>query len=221
MVGTSVLAVKFSGGVAIMCDTVGAYGMTLRYKDVQRVHAVGPRMAVAATGEISDMQAIVDMLNERARDERCADDGRETSAKETHAFLTRVMYNRRNKFNPLWNHLVVAGFDAKAAPFLGYVDLIGTAWEENCIATGLGLHMAMPLMRERWSEGMTEAQARTLLEDCMRILYYRDTRTTNRFQMAIVTAAGVNISEPYSLATKWDYRAFVDPKGGADTGGSW
>jgi 20S proteasome alpha/beta subunit len=38
--------------------------------------------------------------------------------------------------NPLWNQLLIAGFRG-AAPFLGYVDLIGTAYEENFIATGL------------------------------------------------------------------------------------
>ena len=42
-----------------------------------------------------------------------------------------------NKFegNPFWNQLLIAGFRG-ATPFLGYVDLIGTAYEENFIATG-------------------------------------------------------------------------------------
>lgn len=38
--------------------------------------------------------------------------------------------------NPLWNQLLVAGYRGDA-PFLGYVDLIGTAYEENFIATGI------------------------------------------------------------------------------------
>ena len=40
--------------------------------------------------------------------------------------------------NPLWNQLLIAGFRGNA-PFLGYVDLIGTAYEENFIATGTAL----------------------------------------------------------------------------------
>ena len=37
------------------------------------------------------------------------DDGNSLGPKEVHNYLTRVMYNRRNKFNPLWNSLVLGG----------------------------------------------------------------------------------------------------------------
>lgn len=37
------------------------------------------------------------------------DDGNSLGPKEVHSYLTRVMYNRRNKFNPLWNSLVLGG----------------------------------------------------------------------------------------------------------------
>ena len=35
--------------------------------------------------------------------------GKELAPWEIHSYLCRVMYNRRNKFDPLWNSLVVAG----------------------------------------------------------------------------------------------------------------
>ena len=68
---------------------------------------------------------------------------------------------------------------------------------------------------------MDEASARTLLEDCMRVLWYRDTRALNKIQIAKITATGPVISDPYSLSANWDYAAFVKPKADADTGGSW
>lgn len=68
---------------------------------------------------------------------------------------------------------------------------------------------------------MSEAEARTLLEDCLRVLWYRDTRALNKVQVATITAAGASISDPYSLETKWDYASFVKPKADAATGGSW
>lgn len=37
------------------------------------------------------------------------DDGNSLGPKELHSYLTRVMYNRRNKFDPLWNSLVLGG----------------------------------------------------------------------------------------------------------------
>jgi hypothetical protein len=46
-------------------------------------------------------------------------------------------YQRRNKFNPLWNEVLVAGYK-NGKPFLGQLDMIGTAFEDNCLATGFG-----------------------------------------------------------------------------------
>ena len=60
------------------------------------------------------------------------------------------------------------------------MDKIGTAFEADYVATGLGKHMAIPIIRERWVPTLTEGQARTMLEECMRVLFYRDCRTINR-----------------------------------------
>lgn len=63
---------------------------------------------------------------------------------------------------------------------LGTVDQIGTSFEADFIATGLGKHVAIPLMRSRWRADLTESEARALLEDCARVLYYRDCRAINK-----------------------------------------
>ena len=165
------------------------------------------------------------------------------------------MYNKRNKMNPLYNRLIVAGFKdgARCAPrraaprrsprfappppplraalvrrsrslprsHLGYVDLYGTMFSDNYIATGYGNYLALPLIRDRWRPDLSEGEARALLEDCMRVLWYRDTRALNKIQLAKMTAAGTVISEPYSVDTKWNFRSFVQPKAGIATGGSW
>ena len=81
-----------------------------------------------------------------------------------------------------------AAADAPRKPFLGRVDKLGMSYEEDFIATGFGLHLAVPLLRTRWVPGMTQADAQALLEDCMRVLYYRDCRTINRIQFATIVA---------------------------------
>lgn len=50
------------------------------------------------------------------------DDGNSLGPKEVHSYLTRVMYNRRNKFNPLWNSLVLGGVK-NGQKYLGTVTL--------------------------------------------------------------------------------------------------
>lgn len=78
-------------------------------------------------------------------------------------------------------------------------------------ATGFGTYLGIPLLRKAWRQGLSAEEARKILEDAHRVLLYRDGRTLNKFQIAKVTADGVNISEPYSLKTDWEYRRFVDP----------
>ena len=155
------------------------------------------------------------------RDERSHEDGEFLTPNEIHSYLTRVMYNRRSKGDPLWNALIIAGVDHKGKSFVGTVDHLGTAFCDDFIATGFGHHFAMPIMREEWKADLTEAEARTLLEKCMRVCYYRDCNTINKIQIAKVVADGAQVSEPYSLETKWDYDSFIKTKAGSDTGGSW
>lgn len=218
--GTTVLGVKYADGVMMISDTLGSYGNLARYTDLRRIRRVGDFTLLGASGEYSDFQYIMDNLHELVLSEHVTDDDAKLSAPEIHSYLSRVMYNRRNKQNPLWNKLLVAGHkDGKS--FLGYVDLIGTCFTDNYIATGYGLHLALPLIRDRWRADMTEGEARALLEDCMRVLWYRDCRALNKLTLAKITEAGPVISEPYVLETKWDYRSFRVPKASADTGGSW
>ncbi len=51
----------------------------------------------------------MDVLQEMVLEEHVIDDNAKLSAEEIHSYLTRVMYNRRNKMDPLWNTLIVAG----------------------------------------------------------------------------------------------------------------
>lgn len=106
------------------------------------------------------------------------------------------MYQRRNKMNPLWNNLLVGGYkDGKS--FLGSVDYIGTAYEDDFLATGFGSYLAIPVLRKKWRPDMEEGEARELLEECLRILFYRDCRALNKIRIAKATADGTLVSKFY------------------------
>ena len=209
--GTSVIGTKFADGVIIACDTLGAYGSTKRYKSLDRIKKVNDRCVVAASGEISDFQHIMTLLDELVVDDLREDDGVELGPEEIYAYLCRVMYNRRNKFDPLWNSLVVGGVGRDGAPFLGTVGMIGTHYTDSHVTTGFANHLARPLLREKQSDGMPEAAAVDMMHDCLRVCAYRDKISINKFTLARVTKAGVSISEPFALDMKWDHKLFANP----------
>lgn len=206
-----------------------------KYKNAERLISVNSKTLIGGGGEYSDFQAITQLLKRNALEDLCTadslyedemDGNGEEDARQIWNYLRAVMYNRRNKMNPLWNDLVIAGCGTgdggEGECFLGLVDKIGTTYEDDYIATGFGSYLALPILREKWSVDLSEGEARALLEDCMRVLFYRDCRALNRIQIAKVTKEdGVLISDPYELETEWKSAGFVEPKGELDGDGGW
>lgn len=216
--GTSVIGIKYKDGILIAADMGGSYGSTIRYKSVERIKPIGKHSLVGASGEISDFQEIFRNLDELILYDNMWDDGNTLGPKEVHNYLTRMMYNRRNKFNPLWNSLVLGGVknDQK---YLGTVSMIGVHYEDNHVATGFGNHLAKPILRDEWHEDLSFEDGVRLLEKCMRVLLYRDRSAVNKLQIAKLTEEGVTVSPPYALKTHWDFNSFKNPTAGAE--GSW
>jgi len=201
--GTSVLGLRYDGGVMLAADTLASYGSLARFRDVRRMAALGKYTLIGATGEYSDFQHLLRMLDELIVGDELADDGSALSPHSIHSYLTRVLYERRNKFDPLWGHFAVAGF-RNGKSYLGFSDLRGTHYEDDTIATGYGSMIARPILRNAYRPNLTKEEARNVLEECLRVLYYRDARSLNRVQIATISAEGPLISEPYELKTDWD-----------------
>ncbi|KAH7431205.1 hypothetical protein KP509_08G036200 [Ceratopteris richardii] len=216
--GSSVLGIKYKDGVLIAADCGGSYGSTLRYKSVERLKAVGKSTVIGASGEISDFQQIMRYLDELTLKDKMWDDGNTLGPKEVHNYLCRVMYNHRNKFDPLWNTLILGGVK-NGVKYLGMVSMIGVHFEENHVASGFGNHLARPIFRDEWKEDLSLEEGILLLEKCFRVLLYRDRSAVNKLQVANITAEGITISKPYALRTEWEYKAFQNPTQGVE--GSW
>ncbi|KAM7464818.1 hypothetical protein LguiB_012380 [Lonicera macranthoides] len=179
--GTSVLGIKYKDGILMAADMGGSYGSTLRYKSVERMKPVGKHSLIGASGEISDFQEIMRSLDNLILYDNMWDDGNSLGPKEVHNYLTRMMYNRRNKFDPLWNSLVLGGVK-NGQKYLGTVSMIGVHYEDNHVATGFGNHLARPIFRDEWHENMSFEEGVKLLEKCMRVLLYRDRSAINKLQ---------------------------------------
>ncbi|KAM4085321.1 hypothetical protein ACJW30_10G018200 [Castanea mollissima] len=179
--GTSVVAIKYKDGILMAADMGGSYGYTLGYKSVERLKPVGKHSLLGASGEISDFQEILLYLDELILYDNVWDDLNSLGPKEVHSYLTRVMYNRRNKFNPLWNSLILGGVKI-GQKYLGMVSMIGVNFEDNHVATGFGNHLARPILRDEWHDNLSFEDGVKLLEKCMRVLLYRDTTAVNKVQ---------------------------------------
>lgn len=160
--------------------------------------------------------------------EQDSGDGHELRPEHVYEYMSRVMYNRRTKMNPLWNSIVIAGTSPaplaiqvketsntpkpSEGPFLSYVDLLGTTYSAPVIATGMGSAMGIPLLRtaaedDKW-KSLSREDARKTLDECMRVLYYRDARSLNKFSVATVTSEGITIEKDQTVDTQWEFARY-------------
>lgn len=213
--GTSVLGVKFKDGVVVAADNLASYGSLARFTDVKRIRTFPPNSVIGFGGDVSDMQYLDRLLQSLdIRENYLSSTEHVLNAKNLHTYLAKVMYKRRSDFNPLWNMMLVAGFDEDDKPFLASADLLGTTFSSPTLATGFGAHLAQPLLRrlmpdeEESVPNVTKEQAVEAVKACMKVLFYRDARSMDKYSIAVITKDGVDLNEDVKLENQsW---AFAD-----------
>lgn len=188
--GGSVIGVRFDDGVVIAADNSGSYGSFMKYDDIERLIIVGKETVVGFGGDISDMQYINRILDDIVIQQDIYDNDGQVHLRAPHVYeyLCRLLYKRRCEMNPLFNVLVVSGFNDDGSPFLKYVNLLGVRYESPEIATGLGAYLAVPILRnlrsdENKNKIVSESDAKKAIHDSMRVLFYRDGRASDKFSM--------------------------------------
>jgi len=209
--GTSVLGIKFDEGVMICADTLGSYGSMAKYFNCQRVMKVNDQTLLGAGGDIADFQYLQSVIEQLVIDDECLNDGPGIKPKSLHCWLTRFMYNRRSKFEPLWNVFAVGGLQDKK-PFLGYVDKLGMAYEADTVTSGFGSYFAQPILRDATekAEDISQYDAQTLLHQCMQVLYKRDARSLPRYTLGVANKEGVKIVGPIDVTVDWNLATLAE-----------
>lgn len=186
---------------------------------MKRIRTFADSSIVGFGGDVSDMQYLDRHLTELAIDETYTSTTSTANAQPTlnarnlHKYLSKLLYHRRSKFDPLWNSLLVAGLDEEGAPFLAAADLLGTTFSSPSLATGFGSMLAQPIMRrlvpdEAAVASVTREQAIECIRQCMKVLFYRDARSLDKYSLAVVTKDGVELNEDEKLESQsW---AFAD-----------
>jgi len=206
--GTSIVAVQYDKGVIIAGDTLISYGNLARYHNVDRVFKINENIILGMSGDYADFQFIKQLIDETILADFSMDDKIAMKPKDLYTWLTRVLYNRRSRFNPLWLDMVVGGMQYDE-PFLGHINFRGRSYTNNVVSTGFGTHLALPILREQSEKGpLSEAQAQELVKKCMEVLFYRDCRGYPRYSQANINAGGCTVSK-HDVAQNWDLAKLI------------
>lgn len=210
--GATVIGLKYDGGVMLAADTLVCYGNSSRYRDVCRMVKAGEFSLVGASGEFSDFQHLDKLIDELDNEDFLSEDGIKLGPKQYSSYIGRVMYNRRSKFNPLYNQFVIVGKKNSEPAHLAFVDHQGTYFEENFVATGFGTHLAMPLLRNEWKPSLSLDEAKALVVKCLQVCFYRDCRAYNKIHIGTCDGSRVAISEPIALDHFWGHNLWLEKR---------
>lgn len=211
--GTSVIAIKYNDGIIMAADHMGSYGSLMKLDDLQRIIKVGDDAVVGISGDISDFQHLERVLDDMVVTDSYDMESPNLKANHLSEYLTRLMYNRRSKMNPLWNAIIVAGFDDEGELVLKHVDLLGVTYSSPTLATGFGNHLAIPLLRQKVESEedvakLNKEEAIKTVKECMKILFYRDARSWDKYSLCVIEKSSKSITIENNVSVenmKWDF----------------
>lgn len=210
--GSSVIGLKYNGGVLVACDTLVSYGNQKRYKNECRMKQVGDFSLMGASGEFSDFQYLGKLVDDLDNEDFLHQDGCKMGPHEYSSYIGRVMYNRRSKMNPLYNQFIVVGKKKDAPAQLCFVDHQGTFFPEDFISTGFGGHLAMPILRSEWKADLSLEDAKKLAVKCLQVCFYRDCKAFNRIQFGVCDGEKVIIEEPFAMEHFWGHKLWMEKR---------
>ena len=63
--GTSVIALKYDGGIIVAADKLGSYGSLARFRNIDRIFKATDQAVLACGGDIADFQFIRDIIEQK------------------------------------------------------------------------------------------------------------------------------------------------------------
>lgn len=117
--------------------------------------------------------------------------------------------------NPLWLDMVVGGMvvnkEGKKEPFLGHVNFRGRSYETDCVATGFGMHLGLPLLRtfQDRTGAKTKEQAQAEVRKVMEVLFYRDCRSFPKYKSAVASHEGTSVSDTINVEETWNVANYI------------
>merc|ERR1712113_321828 len=111
------------------CNNMGSYGKMARYKGIDRISNINGRVALCSWGEQSDFLHVTRELQNMNRKDKIEDDGQHFTPVDYGNYLSKINYDKRNKFNPHYINSVIGGFE-DGKRYLASVDLHGMKLEQ-------------------------------------------------------------------------------------------
>ncbi|AAS50485.1 AAR119Wp [Eremothecium gossypii ATCC 10895] len=155
--GTTIVGVKFEGGVVIAADTRSTQGPIVANKNCEKLHRIAPRIWCAGAGTAADTEAVTWLIGSNL-ELHSLYTGREPRVVSALQKLKQHLFKYQGHIGA---YLIVAGVDPTGAHLFS-VHAHGSTDVGQYQSLGSGSLAAMAVLEAQWREGMGRADAMAL-----------------------------------------------------------
>jgi proteasome beta subunit len=184
--GTTTAGIVCADGVVLATDTRVTAGGYIAHKRGKKLLQVDDHLAVTISGGVADAQNVVDSLRYYANNYRI-EKGILLPVKSAARILSNILFSAR--YYPYIAIVLVGGYD-NAGGSVYNVDLFGSANPEKVTASGSGSPVALGVLEEGFTEGMSVPDGVKLAANAIIAAMRRNVYTGDHFDIAVIDKTG-------------------------------
>lgn len=177
------MGIAYKDGVLLGAERRVTLGGFVVSKSGKKTFKVTDKVGAACAGMIGDMQILIKELQSYVKI-RELETRRKMPANSVAKLLSVIMFERR--YFPYITQVMVGGVDSK--PSIYVLDPLGSVIPDDYAAVGSGAEIAIGVVENGYTDGMSEAQARELGLKAIRAAIKRDVSSGDEIDLVYVTS---------------------------------
>ena len=185
--GATTIGVVFKEGVILASEKRVSYGYLVVSKGGKKVFKITDCIGAACAGLVSDMQILAREMEAYAS-LFGLDVGRTISVRSAAKLMSNLLFSRR--LAPLITQTIVGGMDEEG-PSLYVLDVVGSVIPDKYAVVGSGTEIAMGVLEEGYTEGLTMEEAKDLVIRSIKSAISRDIMSGDGVDFLLITKDGI------------------------------
>ncbi|KAL4629586.1 proteasome subunit beta type-6-B like protein [Arapaima gigas] len=186
--GTTIIAVRYDGGVVIGSDSRASMGgVYVSSRIINKVVQVHDKIFCCMSGSLADAQAVTNAVIHRLNF-HSMQMGEPPLVQSAASIMKEFCYNYRDELSA---GFIVAGWDRKKGPQVFEVSVGGMVVEQEFTIGGSGSTYIYGYVDAKFKTGMTREQCLTFTTNALSLAMDRDNVSGGVVHLAVVTEAGV------------------------------
>lgn len=181
---TTIVGIKTKEGVVLGSDKRASKGFFIGSKITQKISKIDDTLAVAIAGQLSDAEYLVKV----AKAERSIVElrrGFPLSVKESTRLIANLAYSGLKNYQPYFVELLVGGVDDEGG-HVYVADMSGAITGEDFAASGSGSPIAYGVLESRYSNEITNEQAKEIATKAVAAAMERDPGSGNGIDILVI-----------------------------------